>query len=149
MRKILYILLIILTAQSIYGFETGKNPTKAALMALVIPGTGQYYNESYIKAGTFLTLQCYFVGNALYHHKKMNDAYDKVPTYTGTEDNPYINEYNSYYNKTQNDYWWIGATALISSLDAYVDAHLYNFKAKKKEVHLKFTQSSVGLELKF
>ncbi|HOE91957.1 MAG TPA: DUF5683 domain-containing protein, partial [Candidatus Cloacimonadota bacterium] len=61
----------------------------------------------------------------------------------------YKSQMNYHFEKRQSSYWWIGITTFLSITDAYVDAHLYNFDVKKKEVELRFSASSLTLSYKF
>jgi hypothetical protein len=60
----------------IYEFHA-KSPLKAFAMSLVIPGTGQFYNGSKIKAGTFLAADVLLWGGYLMYHGKGSDQEDK------------------------------------------------------------------------
>jgi hypothetical protein len=53
----------------IYEFHS-KSPSKAFLMSLIVPGAGQYYNGSKIKAGSFLGVDALlWAGYLIYHGK--------------------------------------------------------------------------------
>ncbi|HNX00352.1 MAG TPA: DUF5683 domain-containing protein [Candidatus Cloacimonadota bacterium] len=148
MRNIILILLFVLLTFSLAAFDTGRSSLKAGLLSAALPGAGQYYNHSYVKSAIFFASEATFVGMAVYHTNRINYYYDKA------QNNPelfnyYQSKYQKNYNSRQSDYWWIGTTVFLSVLDAYVDADLYNFDQKKKEIHLKLEDEKVSLELKF
>ncbi|HPM01571.1 MAG: hypothetical protein KA886_04300 [Candidatus Cloacimonetes bacterium] len=129
---------------------SGKNPTYASTLSFICPGGGQIYNNSYIKAGTVILADAYFIGMAVYNEDKRQETRKKMLL----ADNEVIKEYyrnrmNDYYEKRQSDYWWIGITTFLSMADAYVDAHLYNFEKKKKEVELRFSDAKLSLTYRF
>ena len=58
--------------QDIYGFKS-KSTSKGFLLSLLLPGAGEYYAESKIKAGVFLGLEALlWVGYLSYHGKAEN-----------------------------------------------------------------------------
>ncbi len=124
------------------------DPKRATWYALVCPGLGQIYNRSYWKLpilyGGILTFT-YFLGwnNRMYneYHNAYRDILDNDPTTKS-----YENLINSSYNGTQSwlqqtlksktnryrryrDLSTFGLVALymVSVVDAFVDAHLYDF----------------------
>ncbi|MBN1948924.1 MAG: hypothetical protein JW784_04200 [Candidatus Cloacimonetes bacterium] len=141
MKKILVLSFVILLILSVNLLaENPKKPLKSAALSLIIPGGGQFYNESYLKFGFVLALEGSLIGLTAYHHFKSEDYYDK---YLATGDEKYYDKYSDYYYKRQNDFWWLGSTVLLSMIDAYVDAHLYNFSSEKKRIRLKFEDQSL------
>ena len=146
MKKFLILLIILLLAISAFAEERKKKPLKAAALSLFIPGGGQIYNEAYIKFGIVGALEGGLIGLTLYHHFKGEDYYDK---YKATTDEKYFKKYTDYYYKKQNDLWWLGVTVFLSTLDAYIDAHLYNFESEKRKIHLKFDGDTIGFIYQF
>ncbi len=120
---------------------------KAAVLSFVIPGGGQFYNESYLKSGIVFGLEASLIALTVYHQIETDHYYDK---YRRTTNHDFYKKYIKYYNKKQSDYWWTGAVIFLSTIDAYVDAHLYDFDSKKEKVRLKFfANNAVGLEYRF
>ncbi len=146
MRKWILLILILVSIFSCLNAEMSKKPMKAAALSFFIPGGGQFYNESYFKFGLIGVIEGGLIGLTLYHYFKGEDYYDK---FLATEEDRYYDKYTDYYYKQQNDLWWLGVTIFLSTLDAYVDAHLYDFEAEKKKIHLKFDGEILGLEFKF
>lgn len=62
--------------EDIYEFHT-KSTLKAFGMSLIIPGAGQYYTGSKIKAGTFLAADILLWSGYLMYHAKGSDQEDK------------------------------------------------------------------------
>lgn len=91
-----------------------KSPRSAMIRSLVFPGLGQIYNEQYIKAGIVLAGQSVLIGLRFYYNNKANESIDPMD--------------REFYKDRRNlTYWLMGATVLLSMLDAYIDAHLYDF----------------------
>ncbi|OGC91004.1 MAG: hypothetical protein A2W25_07965 [candidate division Zixibacteria bacterium RBG_16_53_22] len=62
--------------EDIYEFHA-KSPLKAFALSLAIPGAGQFYNGSKIKAGTFLAADALLWTGYLIYHGKGNDQEKK------------------------------------------------------------------------
>ena len=123
-----------------------KIPFKAAVLSFFLPGGGQFYNESYWKAGGVLALEGSLIGLTVYHHFKSEDYKNK---FDDSNSQLYYNEYVKFYNKRQSDLWWLGTVIFLSTINAYVDAHLYDFDEKKNKIHLKFEDNMLSLQYDF
>lgn len=125
-------------------------PTKALLLSAVIPGGGQLYNHAWVKAGVVIGVQGYLISSAIHHDAKLKDYRSKA---ANSSDPMQISHYKQqelqYRDRFNNDVWWIGITAALSMIDAFVDAHLEDFDSNKQELRLRFTGSTVGLEYHF
>ncbi|MEW6062707.1 MAG: DUF5683 domain-containing protein [Bacteroidota bacterium] len=121
----------------------GKNTTIATLASMIVPGTGQIYNESYWKTPVVWGFGYYFYSvyknqDGLYRQTRSEyeqtlfiadtttDAGKKssllklAENYRGTRD---------FYKNQRNLFgWYLAITYLLNVLDAYVDAALYNFE---------------------
>ena len=145
MNKKIFVLIIIVVLSSnlLFGKETKelseRNATKAMLYSLIIPGGGQFYNKKYAKSAVVFATEAIMIGSAIDYHIKMNDAWDK-----GNQA-----DYDKFYDKRQNMYWWLGAIKFLSVVDAFVDAKLYNYDEKKKKIELRFKGNTVSLNYKF
>jgi hypothetical protein len=64
----------------IYGFKS-KSARKAFILSLLLPGAGEFYAESKIKAGVFLGLEALFWTGYLSYHSKATDKEDEYLTY--------------------------------------------------------------------
>jgi hypothetical protein len=146
-----FILLILVLA-----FLTGlaaqekRDPTRAALYSLVLPGGGQIYNHAYLKAGLVIGVQGFLIGSAIFHDGKRDDfaalAHNTQDSY---QQQLYLSQSRDYKDKLNNDIWWIGITAALSVFDAYVDAHLSDFDSQKEKIRLRFSDAGVRLQYDF
>jgi hypothetical protein len=75
--------------EDIYEFKT-KSPAKAFLYSLIIPGAGQYYVGSKIKAASFLAGDIGLWTGYLVYHKKGNDGEAKYRAYADVHYFPYV-----------------------------------------------------------
>jgi hypothetical protein len=149
MRFYIILLLFIIFSVSLCAFDTGRSSLKAGLLSAALPGSGQLYNHAYVKSAVFFASEATFVGLAIYHTNRINYYYDKANN-SAPEDYTYNQgKYQLNYDRRRSDYWWIGTTMFLSILDAYVDADLYNFDNKKKEIHLKYEDEKIGIEFRF
>jgi hypothetical protein len=122
------------TSKNQYDFKTAyvqtKSPSGAMLRSMILPGWGQFYNESYWK----IPIVWGALG-ALAYAWKWND--DKVVYY----DKLYHSEQASgYYNLREfyreqrdlNTVFFILVYAL-NVVDAYVDAHMFDFEISENK----------------
>jgi Family of unknown function (DUF5683) len=132
-----------------------KIPFKAGALSLFIPGGGQFYNEKYIKSAFVLVLEGSLIGLAIYHNYQSESFKDKfyvednLPSPNQDLLNDYSNKYVSYYEKMQSDLWWLGTVIFLSTIDAFVDAHLYDYEKRKSKIHLKFENNMLSLQYDF
>ena len=108
-----------------------KSPGKAVLMSAILPGLGQYYNESYWKIPVVYGLGAFFVYEYTKYNKDFNNYSSKFNA-SITTDNPsgsyYLKSYKEFYRDKRDAFIWYGGFLyLINILDAFVDAHLYGF----------------------
>lgn len=126
-------------------FEMKKSAWSSVLRSAVIPGFGQFYNESYWKIPIFWGV----LGYLGYQWNSNNNNYK---TYSDLYSNSLVDkeENLSYYNKRefyrdQRDMFavFIGLTYFLNLIDAYVDAHLFDF-----DVEAEGSKSNYQLSLK-
>jgi len=108
-----------------------KSPVKAVVMSAVLPGLGQYYNESYWKIPIIYGLGAFFVYEYMEYNKDFKNYADKFEA-SKTIDNPYgstyLKNYREHYRDKRDSFIWYGGFLyLINILDAFVDSHLYGF----------------------
>jgi hypothetical protein len=133
----------------INAYDSGKNPVKAMLLSAGIPGGGQFYNEAYYKATFVLAVEGYFIGRLIYHHNQVRRYAEKTETSVGDDFLYNESQYNRYYKRRQNDFWWVGSILLLSAVDAFVDAHLFNYDREKQKVHMRFEDQTIGIGFSF
>ena len=104
------------------------SPTGALLRSAVVPGWGQFYTESYVKAAVIGSLETFLIYQTVYYWKRTSKYED---LYTGdtteTRASKYI-QFDRYRDLRNQHLWFLGITIFYSMFDAYVDAHLKNFK---------------------
>ncbi|MFQ5708179.1 MAG: DUF5683 domain-containing protein [bacterium] len=102
------------TQNSILRKPRKKSPTGALVRTLFIPGWGQWYNEQKVKAVVAFSARAFLVGLAIYYNNRVQNAANSSAKET-------------YRDRRNLTYWLIGGVTLISMLDAYVDAYLFDF----------------------
>jgi hypothetical protein len=148
---VILLLLLMLLAGSLNALEYQKKPYKAMLYSAILPGGGQLYNEAYIKTAVVAGLQAYLISRAFYldgkadHYQVLMDDY--APGEMGYEINK--TKRNGYRDDLRSDYWWMGTVLVLSVADAFVDAHLFNYKAEKNKINLKFSDKKLQMEYRF
>lgn len=106
------------------NFQMSKSPWGAVVRSAIIPGWGQFYNESYWKIPVIWGTAGWLIYNWVDNNKLYND-YKSL----------YSNSENEYYRRLRNFYRdqrdkftiYIGLLYLLNLIDAYVDAHLFDF----------------------
>jgi hypothetical protein len=119
-----------------YNFKMTRSPMKAVLYSAILPGLGQFYNKSYWKIPIIGLAGGYF----LYEIIKNNNTYiDYRDSYANsqTPGNPNGNQKfkllrDFYRDQRDQFYLYAGLTYLINIVDAYVDAHLFDFDVSDK-----------------
>lgn len=116
-------------------FEMKKSPWKAVMLSAILPGLGQYYNESYWK----LPIVAVVGGSLAYYFFYNNSKYlDYKDLYANSQTplNPYGDERykrlrESYRDSRDQNLLYFMLFYLINLADAYVDAHLFDFSVNK------------------
>ncbi len=116
-----------------------KSPWGAVLRSAIIPGWGQIYNESYWKAPVVWGFAAYFVYIWIDNNKSYKHYRD---LYTSIKDSPdYDNSYKERIRVGYRDFYrdqrdefaiYLGITYVLNLLDAYVDAHLFDFSVSEE-----------------
>jgi hypothetical protein len=105
-------------------FIMKKSAWGAVLRSAIIPGLGQIYNESYWKAPLIWGLTGWFVYNWI----ELNNLY--------IDNKNLFQQYKSSIFRLRRDFYrdqrdkfaiYIGLLYFLNLVDAYVDAHLYDF----------------------
>ena len=90
------------------------SPSSAMLRSLVLPGWGQAYNGRWFKATVIAGAEVGLIANAIVQNRLANNASSD-------------NDKAFYINNRNLSYWWLSGVILYSIIDAYVDAHLFDF----------------------
>src|ERR1035437_3168935 len=113
-------------------FVMQKSAWGAVLRSAVAPGWGQIYNRSYWKAPIVWGIGAWLVYNWIQNNKNYNTY--KNLFLQSSSDNPndpnYV--YRNFY-RDQRDLFtiYMGITYLLQLVDAYVDAHLFDFTVQE------------------
>ena len=85
--------------------ESEKSPWLATLFSVILPGAGEFYAQSYLKAGIFVAIEAAVITTAVIYNKKGNDQTDEfqkyadnVTTTTGWSAVRYAEWLNQYYS---------------------------------------------------
>lgn len=119
-------------------FKMSKSPLKAILLSALIPGAGQFYNESYWKIPVIAGLTGYFGyeyfrNNRLY--KENRDLYLQSQTIENPSGNPVYKSLREFYRNQRDDFmWYFLVVYFLNLVDAYVDAHLFDFDVKDENI---------------
>lgn len=149
MKKLLVLLL--LCAGLSAGFAQAKRePLRAVLYSAAVPGGGHLYNRAWLKAGLVMGVQGWFIGSAIYHGGQRNHWQDMAEA----EPDEFLRQQylaisQDWGYQLNNDVWWIGITAGLSMLDAYVDAHLSDYDSEKEQIRLRFSDGALVLQYRF
>ncbi len=149
MKRYLLILLILVVMSSLPAWELSR-PAKAGALSAVLPGGGQIYNKQFVKAGLVIGIQGFLIGSAIHHDNKRDDYRSLASSTSDPFDQQYYDILaNDYSDKLRSDFWWMGITAALSVIDAWVDAHLVDFDRERDRIHLKFDGKQIILSLEF
>lgn len=121
---------------SSYRYTMNKSPSGAIYRSLVLPGWGQFYNESYIKAGLFAAGAVTLISIIAWNHSKFIESSNKYDNLQPTDALYNITYREREFYRDQRDVtglWYLGIYAL-AAIDAYVGAHLYDFDVSDKGV---------------
>ena len=120
------------TVKSESGFEMTKSPWGAVGRSALLPGWGQYYNESYLKIPViwgFLGYYTYGWITSNNDYQNYRDLYTQSlqPDYTGVSSSVLLNEREFYRDQRDMFAVYFGLAYFLNLVDAYVDAHLFDF----------------------
>jgi len=97
------------------------SPAGAAIRSLLFPGWGQIYARQPLKAVIYGGIQQGFM-YGVYHEHKLHQYYKSIGDASRAD---------FYENNRNRMGWYLTAALILSVMDAYVDAHLYNFDVSK------------------
>lgn len=123
-------------------FSMKKSPWRAVAYSAILPGAGQFYNESYWKIPIIAGLGGYFVYEIVINNNQYldyKDQYANSQTPQNPQGNIQLQNYREFY-RDQRDNFIIYSLILyvVNLIDAYVDAQLYDFNVSDK---IKFSVS--------
>ncbi|MER3522847.1 MAG: hypothetical protein C4326_01960 [Ignavibacteria bacterium] len=112
-------------------YKETKSPLLALALSTVVPGAGQFYNESYWKIPILLGFGYYFAKSWI----EFNDStkhYRSLFARSISPDNPggnsrYLQLREFYKDQRDTFSWYIFIYYIVNLVDAYVDASLFDF----------------------
>jgi TM2 domain-containing membrane protein YozV len=117
-----------------------KSPWGAVLRSAIFPGLGQFYNESYWK----IPIVWGALGYLGYLWNDSNNNYKKYRDLFSANNNQiYLNLREHYKDQRDLNAVFIGLTYFLNLVDAYVDAHLFDF-----DVSEDFNSNKINLSVK-
>lgn len=149
LRHISFLFCMLFISQSVYAQQVDKteqekknktvlehSPKKALFLALALPGAGQVYNQKYWKLPIVyggLGISTYFI---VFNHNKFKDFDKALKIRQDGGDDEYKDIYSEnalesltldYRNERDRAILITAGLYLLQVVDAYVDAHLFNF----------------------
>jgi hypothetical protein len=116
------------TSPSDTVFVMQKSPWGAVLRSAVLPGFGQFYNESYWKIPVIWGTGALLISGWVYNNNLYNDNKD---LFISTGQSLYQYRRDFYRNQRDNFTIYLVVLYVLNILDAYVDAHLYDFTVEE------------------
>lgn len=111
-----------------------RSPTGALLRSAALPGWGQFYNDEPLKGIAFGAVELGLLGWLIYENAEAEDA-----RLSGDDAS-----YQIHRQRRLDLIWYTSASWLLGMLDAYVDAHLYSFRAENEEFEM---EVSLGMAI--
>jgi hypothetical protein len=132
-------------------FVMQKSPWGAVLRSAVLPGFGQYYNESYWKIPVVWGVLGYFTSIWINQNNFYHD-YRKRYAFSITENNvngdSQLKSNRDFYRNQRDEFAvYIGLSYFLNLVDAYVDAHLFDFDVSV-DTYTKQPQLNIRFPLK-
>jgi hypothetical protein len=115
-------------AKSDSVFQMSKSPWGAVLRSAILPGWGQIYNGSYLKAPIIWGIAAALIYGWIQDnndYKFYRDLYVTVPN------NLYKTRRDFYRDRRDMFTIYLGLTYFLNLVDAYVDAHLFDFTVEE------------------
>jgi hypothetical protein len=129
-----------------------KSPGGAALRSAIIPGFGQFYNESYWKIPIIYGIGAFFAIEYNRFDKKFKNyaaLYDKSLEVPGGWQSETYKLYREFYRDYRDSFiWYFALLYLVNVLDAYIDAHLFDFNVNS-DIQFRLDPPDKGYHLKF
>lgn len=124
-----------------FFFIIAKSSKTAIILSATIPGGGQFYTENYLKGLFFLGAESYLFYNTLNFYLSYKEN-DRLFQETGVDSFRIKRDLSQ--DNLYEFLWWDGVIYMLSLLDAFINAELYNFemdfkvKEKKAEIKIKY-----------
>ncbi len=115
-------------------FEMQKSPWGAVARSAIIPGLGQIYNESYWKAPIIWGITGWLVYVWVDNNNKYIDYKNLYIQYGDKALYDYKRTRDFYRDQRDQFAIYIALTYLLNLVDAYVDAHLFDFSVEENNI---------------
>ncbi|HJY64591.1 MAG TPA: DUF5683 domain-containing protein [Ignavibacteria bacterium] len=129
-----------------------KSPLLAVLLSAVLPGAGQFYNQSYWKIPIIAGLIGYFGYEYIINNNKFKDyrdQYDATITPTNQFGDENLKTLREFYRNQRDDFvWYFIIVYVVNLVDAYVDAHLFDFDVREEKL-TRFGNTELKLKVNF
>jgi len=109
-------------------FVMQKSPWGAVARSAIIPGLGQFYNESYWKIPVIWGVGALFISGWVYNNNLYKDYKD---LFIETGNNTYLTYRDFYRDQRDNFTIYLVLLYVLNLVDAYVGAHLYDFTVEE------------------
>jgi hypothetical protein len=123
-------------SDSVKKFEMKKSPWTAVGLSAMMPGLGQLYNHSYWKIPVVLALGGYLGYEIVKNNNTFLDYRDKYVASQSLyplDGDLILKQYREFYRDQRDNFiLYFGLFYLINLVDAYVDAHLFDFNVSDK-----------------
>ncbi len=131
-----------------------KSPTMAMLYSALLPGAGQFYNESYWKIPIILGLAAYwgYEWNDLNkNYRNYKKLYSESLVLFPPSGNYQYKVIRDFYRTERDKFaWYLGILYFANILDAYVDANLFEFDVGDDLSTLKYySPLSISIKIHF
>jgi hypothetical protein len=101
-------------------------------MSAALPGLGQFYTKSYWKIPIIFGMAGYFIYEWFQNDKRYRDYGDQyINSVALAPPSGYqqLRDIREFYRDQRDAFvWYMGLLYFVNILDAYVDAHLYDFE---------------------
>jgi hypothetical protein len=132
-------------------FIMTKSPWKAVLYSAVVPGLGQLYNKSYWKIPVIAGIGGYLGYTIIRNNNKFldyRDEYANSQTPENPQGNTILKDYREFYRNQRDQFiQYFALLYLVNLIDAYVDAHLFDFDVSDK-IKISFNNNISQLNFK-
>lgn len=120
-------------------FVMTKSPWGAVVRSAVIPGWGQFYNESYWKVPVIASLTGYFIYGWIHYNNLYDDnktLYTNAISNNSSLANFYKRKRDFYRDERDMFAFYMGLTYFLNMVDAYVDAQMFDFSVSEDPITL-------------
>jgi hypothetical protein len=114
-------------------WQRKKNTRVALFSSMILPGTGQVYNGRRWKTVIAVGISTFLVANIVIEGKLATFYLNERDEFADDTSSFEYREADALYNfhkDSQDDFiWWFGAAWLLTALDSWIDAHLFDVRS--------------------